>query len=409
MRRGFLTILGGGGLAQIATIAALPMLGRLYDPIDFGQLGAVMAVVSLAAVIVHGRYQMALPTVSSQREAQALLTTSLLLVLTLSLPVVCIIALAMGRAPDELSPLTFVGLAVLLTIFSAALDCMAYWRSRQGRFTVSARNAVLRSVAVVVSQIILFAWAGWGLIAGAAFGATVALAAAAWDWWRHDRIEFARFAPSELWDVIKRHKHFPLFGVPQGWLAALSWNGLPLVLVAYGETALAGQFWVAYRLLIAPVTLFGSAYRQAALPALRDLDERSGKMMALRHMAAIALPALVVAAILFTFGENLFVAFLGQDWALGGRIAGWLALGVAADAFKVPAICLMQARGLQKIVLAWEICVIIPRYAAVFAIVGFGASLDVFAAFAITGLALWALLPLPWLLTRSREQEARTL
>ena len=405
MRRGFLTILGGGGLAQIATIAALPMLGRLYDPISFGQLGAVMAVVSLAAVVVHGRYHMAVPTVSSEREAQALLATSLLSSMLFVLPVVGVIAMMLGRAPEGLSAASFIVAAVILTVLTARLDCMAYWRRRQGRFTVSARTAVLRSVAVVISQIALFGYLGWGLIAGATLGAVVALVAAVLDWWRHDRIGFESFAPRELWYAAKRHKQFPLFGVPQGWLAALSWNGLPLVLVAYGEIALAGLFWVAYRLLIAPVTLFGSAYRQAALPALRDVDERTGNLMALRHAAMIAAPALLVAATLFAFGETLFAAFLGPQWAMAGLIAGWLALGVAADAFKIPAICLMQSRGLQKVVLAWEICVIIPRYAAVLAMVGYGGSLDVFAGFAVTGLALWALLPLPWLLPHGNEPE----
>ncbi|MEN0041948.1 MAG: oligosaccharide flippase family protein [Pseudomonadota bacterium] len=408
MRRGFLTMLGGGGLAQIATIAALPLLGRLYDPLSFGQFGALMAVVSLAAVVVHGRYQMAVPTVSSEREAQRLLTVSLLMTSVLAVPVVGLIAITLGRAPDGMASTSFIIAAVTLTILAASLDCFTYWRSRQGRFTISARNAVLRSVMVVMSQIILFALLGWGLIAGATFGALIALIAAGADWWKHDRAEFI-FAPaSDLWATAKRYRHFPLYGVPQGWLAALSWNGLPLVLVAFDQTMLAGQFWVAYRLLIAPVTLFGSAYRQAALPALRDMDERAGNRMALKHSGAIAALALAVAAVLFVFGEPLFVAFLGPEWGLAGLIAGWLALGVAADAFKIPAICLMQSRGLQKVVLAWEICVIIPRYAAVFAVIGYGGPLDVFAGFAVAGLALWALLPLPWLLT-TRGEDRKTV
>ena len=56
-----LLLLGGNGLGQLITIAAILFLSRLYDPADFGLLAGIVSVVSLSSVIVHGRYHMAIP------------------------------------------------------------------------------------------------------------------------------------------------------------------------------------------------------------------------------------------------------------------------------------------------------------------------------------------------------------
>ena len=58
---GALKLIGGAGAAQMLAVLSMPLLSRLYAPADFGVLGVFMATVTIAAVFVTGRYEMAIP------------------------------------------------------------------------------------------------------------------------------------------------------------------------------------------------------------------------------------------------------------------------------------------------------------------------------------------------------------
>ena len=58
--RNVITLMTGTGLAQAIPIAISPILTRLYSPEDFGTFGLYMAIVTIASVLVTGRYELAI-------------------------------------------------------------------------------------------------------------------------------------------------------------------------------------------------------------------------------------------------------------------------------------------------------------------------------------------------------------
>jgi O-antigen/teichoic acid export membrane protein len=314
---------------------------------------------------------------------------AMVLTVVLSVPVA---ALAMWLSRGEQDGLGF-GVAIIfaavLTALTGMLDIAAYWRSRRGRFAASAGNGLVRSVATGVMQVGLASSGGFGLIAGTVIGTALATVTAGIDIVRRSEPMLRLPKARRIVEVGILFKSFPLFSVPQGLVAALSWNAMPLLLMRFAGAAAAGQYWVAYRVLVAPLTLFNAAYRQSALSQLRCGEFAEARKLAAYHTLLIAAVGILPTLLLHWLGPLLFSILMGSHWQLAGAIAGWMILGVLADFFKVPLQCLMQSRMLQHRILLWEVAVFVVRYAAALPFLVDGENLRAVAAFSGVGLAGW--------------------
>lgn len=389
IRKRVLTLLSGAGFAQLVTILSVPVLGRLYGPEEFGRLGAVMAVVSLALVIVHGRYHLAIPVVKSQVEAVSLLVLSLVLSILMTIPVVTIFALVLGNEYGELGFLEFVIFASSLTLLAALIDILGYWRSRKGRFIVSAQNAVIRSFVTVGSQLIFSFNSTFGLLYGAVVGVAAATLFAVVDFVSKDIKAVHVPAKRELMKVGVAYRGYPLYSVPQGWVAALSWNAMPLLLLKFAGAGVAGQYWFAYRVLIAPLSLFNGSYRQAVLPYFGQRSLRDCLKKVLKHSLVIVGLLALPAFLLFKYGGPVFGILVGEEWIFAGVLASWMVVGVAGDVVKIPMLCLLQSRHLQGQLLVWEISILISRYALAFPFLLAGDMENAVAVFGCFGFVAW--------------------
>lgn len=385
MLRPLMVLLSGGLFRHVLTIAALPLLARLYEPDAFGRLGAVMAIVSLTAVVVHGRYHLAIPGARDHAEARALSRLAFGGVLVLSLPAV---ALAWSFFADPIDRWLTLGCATVLTASVATIDVSNYWRSRMRRFAVSARLDGARAAFVLVAQFLLVPFGTLGLLLGTLGGTALVAALGFLDMLR----TMPRAYPAAgLSAVARRYRAHPLFGVPQGWVAALSHNLMPLLLLKFAGVALVGQYWVAYRLMLAPVALLNGAYRQAALGRLADAAPHAAAEAVRTHTSVLLALGAVPCAALFVYGEPLLVALLGHGWSTAGSITAWLALGFWADGFKIPTFAFLQATGRQRSILLWEIAVVTVRYAFALPLMLSGRPLDAIAVYSCAGLLGWSL------------------
>ena len=384
-----LLLLGGNGLGQLITIASMPILARLYDPADFGLLGGIMSTVSLSAVIVHGRYHMAIPVSRDEDEAVALLALATLLSAVLSPVTVVLFVFLIGRNMEEINVLLYAGIAIAITLATAMIEVFAYWRSHRLRFKVSARNAIARAGATSAAQIAFSPLSSSGLVGGSLAGTMVALALSIQDLVRVDGQRLAWPSLSRISDAARFHRGYPLFGVPQGLIASASWNALPFLLLQFSGVALAGQYWLAYRLLVAPVALLNGAYRQAILPTMGRGNRSATLWMARQHSVILLLLAAAIAAIIFLFGETLFVLLLGEKWRQAATMAAWLGIGITADVMKIPAMCLLQSRAGHRSILVWEALIAVARYGAALPYLSRGDVITAIAIFSLIGFVGW--------------------
>ena len=73
------TLTVGTAIAQVITIAATPLLTRLYTPSDFGLLAVFLAVASVGATLVTLRYETSILVPKENTESANLVLLSLIL------------------------------------------------------------------------------------------------------------------------------------------------------------------------------------------------------------------------------------------------------------------------------------------------------------------------------------------
>lgn len=333
---------------------------------------------------------MAIPVVKSGQMARVLLQLALCCSAFLCLPMTGLIWIVFGDMPHGIALWVVILAAAGLSLATAVLEIFAYWRSRFLRFKVSAKNSIARSVATSVSQIGLASIGSLGLLVGTIAGTLLAVGLALedvvnnatrpslWPSWRRMRVAAYRF------------RTYPLFGVPQGWVAAVSWNALPLLLLRFDGSAMAGQFWVAYRLLVAPLSLLNGAYRQATLPKIRNVSFEYAYALVVKDTLRLILTGGLPLLVMFLAAEWVFTQLMGENWKVAGAIAGWMAVGILGDVIKIPAVCLLQRHNNQRRILTWEVIIILVRYSIAIPLLSQGKTFEAIIAFSVFGLIGWS-------------------
>src|SRR5574341_1067345 len=77
MLRDTLTLTGGGAAAQLLTLAAMPVLSRLFTPADYGTYAVYASLVAIPSALAAWSYEAAIPLPKEEEEARRLLALSL--------------------------------------------------------------------------------------------------------------------------------------------------------------------------------------------------------------------------------------------------------------------------------------------------------------------------------------------
>lgn len=321
------TLAVGTVIAQGVTIAVTPLLTRLYSPSEFGLLAVFLAVVSVSATLVTLRYESSILVPKENTESASLVLLSLVLGGGLSL----VMAVLGALLPMELQKKIGLGalgnwipIAFLTAAATAALAVMQGWMNRQNRYTQMAWLRVGQSISVAGLAIIfgLLDLQNGLMIAQVCASACLCLAAiwlgrSAALLWRTSHLQATAFA----------HTNAPKYMLPAALLDVVTLQ-MPVVLIAawFGADE-AGQFSMAWRLLMLPMALIGGAIGQVFIQRFSKLIANpvlAGNLIK-RSWLILFLMGLVPFFVVFLIGDLVFFAFLGEEWAGAGRAAKILA------------------------------------------------------------------------------------
>lgn len=364
--KGIGVLASGTVLAQVVTLAATPLLTRLYSPVSFATLALVVSTASMLAVFAHGRLTVAIATSGSEEEAQHLFATGKRLTwLVCGVAALLLLAAhAAGLARNHTVPIVLAG--CLMGAVLALLDLHAFFRNAAKAYRISATANVVRAIATTLLQAAAALGGTLGLVFGAVGGALIGLAYSQWALFRSGRAASAPLSPISfgwLRETVQTHRNYIVFSAPQALVSALGHNLPPIILAATTDPVFVGHYWLAYRLLIAPISILGGSYRQASIPAFRNDAPRPLKTL-VRDTAGLAFVVLLMGGALAWFGGEVFALAFGERWREAGDIAGVLVIGYGADLVKVPAICLLQARRRDKLLLSIETGIVLAKLAA---------------------------------------------
>jgi O-antigen/teichoic acid export membrane protein len=364
-------LVSGTAAAQCISLLATPILSRLYTPAAFGQLGVFVSLAGMGAVIANLRYETAIVIADGDGEAANLVAVAL----SASVGISAVTALALLLSAEWLADLlSMPGLAgwawwlppVILA--SGAYQALSHWSTRQRRFRQVAVTRAAQSGATAITQLggAMAGAGGAGLIAGYAFGHTIAASGLLW----HLRAQASRAAQSVRWVEMCRvavgFREFPVYSTPQALVNTLSQSMPALVLAPAFGAATAGFYLFAERLLLVPMGLVGQSVRQALLPKAADQARtgRGSEILLGRLTLGLAALAFIPAVLVVTVGPWIFHTVLGPGWREAGEYARWMAVWLYFGFINVPAVVVAQAHRMQRGLFFYDLALLVGRAGA---------------------------------------------
>jgi O-antigen/teichoic acid export membrane protein len=328
-----LTVIAGGTAAgEAVTIAASPVLSRLYVPDDFGLLSVYASLVSIVAVVSSLSYHLAIPAPERDEDAANITALSLALVLVTALLSAAAAFLFHARLEQFLGTPGFSRylVAVPLGVLGlSAYEVLAQWAGRKKNFGILAAANAQRSISQTAIQL-----AGGvahvgpiGLIVGQLFsqwGGTVRVARKSW---RADSDKFRAVTWRTIAVAARRFRKFPMLTLPQSVLNAIDNNVALLLFAHFFGATVTGYFALGNRLVSIPFGLIGNSAQRVFYPAAAaaqvngTLARETAETYA--HLLRLVLPIVLV---MTACAPELFAVLMGAQWREAGVYMQWLSL-----------------------------------------------------------------------------------
>lgn len=376
----------GTVIAQAIVILATPLLSRIYTPADFGELAVFLAISTVAATLITMRYETAILAVRRNDEAIALVWLALLLAsISVALLVGGSFFLPNGivKLLDGKSTSSFFSLIFTVAGVTAFISVMQNWLNRQKNYFNLARLRVFQSFGVVGIALLL------GLLTTDLSGLLWAQALAGiftvFFYFRCARPVLTPLRPGRILRVARAQINAPKYLLPAAILDVVAMQ-MPVLLISiwFGEGH-AGQFSMAWRMLMLPMSVVGTAIGQVFMQrlSLAHLGAMQARRLLVRTwMLLLALGAVPI-LMLFFFGQPVFTFFFGKAWSEAGLMAATLSPLALAMFLSSPTSGSFIVLGIQRYSLWFGVAAFIYRPLCIFLGFSYG---DV-----LLGLMLWAI------------------
>ena len=323
-----LTIMTGTTIAQAIPIAISPILTRLYSPSDFGVFALFSAIVSIAAIMSTGRYELAIVLPEKDKDAINLLALSVFISFGVGLSVWLLVAvfhselvLLLGN-PGISTWLYWVPISVLLTGLYQALN---YWSSRKKRFDRLAVSRITQSTSGASANL-YFGYCGLGvsgLIVGNLVGQSCATIALIWQVWRDEKSLTQLISKKSMKRNASEYRAFPLVNSFHAFLDAVQSSGIIFIIAAFFGSTILGFYSFTLRVLKTPLGLVGSSVSQVFFQKAAETYNEGGDLHHLlrKTMIRLAIIAFPMFVIIGLFSPDIFEFFFGKPWREAGEFA----------------------------------------------------------------------------------------
>lgn len=316
---------GSTAIGQALLIAVSPILTRLYTADDFGILAIYGSLLSISAVAVALRYDIAIPLPKRTDHAVNLLVLALGGVLFMSGSVGAIFWTFRHSVSELLKVPNFSRYMWLLPVGLLGVgtyQTLNYWAVRKKEYGVLGRTRITQSIAAATSQLGLgiLAIGPVGLVVGKILGRTAGVSSLGL-LLRKEGAMFRRIRFRRMLSLAYRYRRFPTISVPGALLNNLGLHVPTLFLSALFGATVTGWFALAERVLKVPVSLVGNATQQVYMGEASELVRTDpGAMLSLFDDTSwkLLLIGFVPALLAFILGPWAFDFIFGDGWRTAG-------------------------------------------------------------------------------------------
>lgn len=331
-----LQLTSGRLIVQLIGIVTIPILTRLYLPDHFGVTQILDSLLTILAVTVCWKFEMAIPLAQNDQETVEITAISAAATLITTLLVALLIGLyrdriaSWYRMPELRSLLWFLP---VFTLLAGLKHLLTFFASKEEHFRSVATSEVVYSL---TDRAAALTWGIWHEPSslGMLLARLLAHASRILTLIRSDgsRLMYlfrqASFSASSFCATLRRYQKFPLFQIWTVFLNTISAQLPPLLLGRFFETEIVGYYALSARIVALPMTLLRDAITTVSFPMMAKTYQETGSLtdmtrqMFLRLLQIASFPT----AVFGVFGVSIFYAFFGEQWIDAGEYARLLAI-----------------------------------------------------------------------------------
>ena len=324
--RNVLTLVSGTSIAQAIPVAVTPILTRIYSPAEFGLFAVYMALISIGAMIATGRLEMAVLIARKDSEALQLAVISFVISGIISLLVLVAVAV-WGQQIATLSGQPGLENWLYIVPFSIFLfsvyKVLLHWLNRKKQYGLMSQNRVIQSGSISALQVAV--GLAPKITTGLAIADCLGRAAALLLILRRitATVKLPEFNRVRQYALIRRYRNFPFLGSPASLLNVLSLQMPYVIIPAIFTSAIAGMYFLVFRVLMLPIALIGESmmevFRSRAMEELKQ--HGTCRPLFIKTLLSLAVIGLPPALLLILFGQEIFAFVFGEDWRKAGLYA----------------------------------------------------------------------------------------
>lgn len=365
-------VASGTLISQIILVMLTPVITRIYDPSIYGAASALIAITNILLVVCCFRYEQAIMLPQDNRDAGSLLFACFFLTSVFSIFLV-LVTIFFGETitstlhlSETLPYLFFLPIVVCCGGFFLS---MRFWNLRKKQFGTQATTQVIQYTVYPGFQI------GLGLSGFVSVGSLIlsdviarlsCIYVYAYQMIKDDlKILSSSLSFQNIKLQLIRYKKLPLLNTWAELLYCVSWQLPILLLSVLFSSDIAGQYSLAYRTLLLPLSLIGGSIGQVLFQRASVAAHGNNLSSLVEDIVAIIiiisfLPLLLLGIL----GEDIFSIIFSSKWALAGTFVQILSIWMIVWFIASPLMNLINILGIQGFGLKYNLISAVARTVA---------------------------------------------
>ena len=319
----------GTVIAQAISFLASPILLRLFNPEEMGELGFFLRIVAFISSIATARYELAIPLPKSNHHAFQLFRLSLKIAKT-TLIATTIAGLVYWGIDGFESQLGLYIMAIVIGSYAVIFKNLgSNWAVRLKAFRRISLSNVYGALGMNGFKIGagLAGFGVPGLILATLIGLFISAILFFVDFFKIKGLSENRKSRLKQIALAREHIEFPKVNLPH----VLIDNGRELILaiffIEFFDESVFGSYDHSFRTLKLPLVIVGTAMGQAFYQRCSELFNLREPLFPFlkRTTGILALLSIVPFGVIFFFGEPIFAFVFSEEWRFAGKISELLA------------------------------------------------------------------------------------
>lgn len=342
-------------ISQIIGLFLLPIITRIYNPIDFGMFNTFSTIVAFLGVFSTLAYHSSILLPKNSKDSFLIVISCFIfnLIISIFLLLVILIFYDLFLELDDLNQIkNYLLIIPIFVFFHGLYQTLRYFNTRHHNFRIIAFSKITEGLLSKTSNI------GYGIyiannVAGLIYGLLLA------SFFKNMILIFSlkkyinlllNFSFRRALKILKRYKKFPIFSLPSELLSRTPAIIVVFFTLRYFDTSILGNYSLAISILAVPTVFFTNSIIEAFSPRVASaIHLNNHKKIIMEVYERIFSLTFYVFIIIIFFGDYLFSFVFGKEWVVAGIIAQILAFRSLVEVVTIPIISLTPIVEKQEI------------------------------------------------------------